>query len=110
MADLEQQLQGLLSNPALMQQLFSMANSIGIPQPQTAPPQNGPSSLPFDPAVVRQLQQVMTSARLEPRQQELLHALGAYLPSERIRRLEKAMQAAKFARFAAALPRENGGS
>ena len=105
MADFEQQLGALLSNPALMQQLSAMAGAMGMgaaaPQNPTPPPQNSP--LPFDPQTLLSIRQMMQSTRLEPRQQELLHALGAYLPGDRIQRLERAMQAAKLASMASNL-------
>lgn len=97
MADFEQQLNSLLSNPALMQQLSSMAGAMGMGAPQ---PRNQNPQPAFDPQMLQSLQQMMLGTRLEPRQQELLHALGAYLPPDRIRRLEKAMQAAKLASMA----------
>ena len=105
MTDFEQQLGSLLSNPALMQQLASMAGAMGMgapgPQNPAPPPQNPP--LPFDPQMLLSMQQMMQNTRLEPRQQELLHALGAYLPQDRVQRLEKAMQAAKLASMASNL-------
>ena len=97
MADFEQQLNSLLSNPALMQQLSSMAGAMGMGAPQS-PSQNPQPS--FDPQMLQSLRQMMVGTRLEPRQQELLRALGAYLPPDRVRRLEKAMQAAKLASMA----------
>lgn len=107
MADLEQQLNSMLSNPELMNQIFSMANALGGSSPGQTQSQPNPnsqqnfSSMPFDPNTVQQMMNLMRQTQLEPRQQNLLHALRGYLPGDRIAKLEKAMQAAKIARLAA---------
>ena len=108
MAELEQQRQSLLSSPELLNQLFSMAGSLN--QPRQTPPAPQETAMPFDPAALSKLMELMRRTRLEPRQQQLLQALGAYLPGDRVRKLEKAMQAARIAKFAASLPAPpNGG-
>lgn len=107
MADLEQQLNSMLSNPELMNQIFSMANALGGSGPTQSSPaanqntQQNFSSTPFDPAALQQMMNMMRQMQLEPRQQNLLHALKGYLPGDRIVKLEKAMQAAKIAKLAA---------
>ncbi len=106
MADLEQQLHSILSNPELMSQLFSMANALGgaasAPQPsQINQTQQGCNAIPFDTAALQQMMNMMRQTQLEPRQKNLLHALRGYLPDDRISKLEKAMQAAKIAKLAA---------
>ena len=102
MADLEQQLQAMLSNPELMNQLFSMAGSLGASRnPPPSQPQAVPASAPFDSGTVRNLMALMKRTQLEPRQAELLRALGGYLPADRIEKLRRAMLAAKIARYVA---------
>lgn len=107
MADLEQQLNSMLSNPELMNQIFSMANALGNSgSGQTSPVPNQNStqnyaSMPFDPSSIQQMMNLMRQTQLEPRQRNLLQALKGYLPGDRIGKLEKAMQAAKIAKLAA---------
>lgn len=102
MADLEQQLQAMLSNPELMNQLFSMAGSLGTSRnPPPSQPQSAPASAPFDAGTVRNLMVLMKRTQLEPRQAELLRALENYLPADRIEKLRRAMLASKIARYAA---------
>ena len=102
MADLEQQLQSMLSDPELMSRLFSMAGALGGSAPAQNPPQQpSQTSLPFDPGAMQHMMALLQQIRLEPRQQQLLSALAGYLPPNRLRKLEKAMQSAKIARFAA---------
>ena len=93
MDDLEQKLNNVLNNPEMMGKILSMAQSLGHSQ-------EAPSEPSFDPAMLRQMAGLARNANLEPRQQNLLKALEAYLPPERLRKLEKAMRAAKMARMA----------
>ena len=93
MDDLEQKLNTVLNNPEMMGKILSMAQSLGHTQ-------EAPSEASFDPAMLRQMAGLAQNANLEPRQQNLLKALEAYLPPERLRKLEKAMRAAKMARMA----------
>jgi hypothetical protein len=93
MDDLEQKLNTVLNDPEMMGKILSMAQSLGRTQ-------EAPSEASFDPAMLRQMAGLARNANLEPRQQNLLKALEAYLPPERLRKLEKAMRAAKMARMA----------
>ena len=108
MADLEQQLNSILSNPELMNQLFAMAGNLGVsqPPPQT-PPQNSSGSPEFDS--IQNLMNLMKRTQLEPRQAELLRALGGYLPTDRLEKLRKAMLASKIARFASSAFSQSSG-
>ena len=99
MAEFEQQLQSILSNPELMSQIRSMAGNLGGTPPAQSAPEPEPS-MPFDPAALQNMMKLMSKSRLEPRQQELLHALRSYLPRDRLMKLEKAMQASKIAKYA----------
>ena len=108
MADMEEKLSAVLNNPQLMQQIMTMAQSLGqqatpSPQPQPTPPPQEASvpSLP-DPAMLQKLAGLAASTGTDSQQKALLSALGPYLSRDRIHRLEKAMQAAKMARLASA--------
>lgn len=105
MAEMEDKLSAVLNNPQLMQQIMSMAQSLGQQQPvpdHNAPAQEQkPVSLP-DPAVLQSLSGLGAGMTADSRQKALLSALQPYLSQDRIGRLEKAMQAAKMAKLASA--------
>ena len=123
MAEFEEKLNSILSNPALMSQIMSMAGSMGQSQSQpSAPPPQQPFSqsqnVPFsqnqqyaapqgmggvpgfDPAALQGMMQLLKSTQIDQRQQQLLRALEGYLPRERVQKLTKAMQAARIAKYA----------
>ncbi len=100
MDDMEEKLGAVLNNPQMMQQIMAMAQSLGGGQSQqeAPPPQN-----PFpdiDLGMVQKLSGLARQSGIDSREQALLHALQAYLTADRISRLEKAMRAAKMAKFA----------
>lgn len=101
MSELEEKLNTLLSNPQLMQQIASMAQSMGstAPAPQ---PETGPSQMPTntDAPNLQGLFQIANQTGVDHNQQALLHALSPYLCSTRIQKLERAMRAAKMAGMA----------
>lgn len=108
MAEFEDKLNSILSNPQMMQQIMSMAGSFSQPQ-ATAPPPQSQTSIPFDPAAMQGMMELLRGTQLDKRQQGLLSALGAYLPQEKVVRLQKAMQASKVAKYASsALNKQNG--
>lgn len=104
MEDLENKLGAILSNPAMMQQIMSLAQSFGQNQPaQEAPRQESGPDLDF--TTIQKLAGLASHTRIDPEQQTLLRALRPYLSHRRIDRLEKAMQAAKLAGIATSLLR-----
>ncbi len=115
MPGMEEQLGAILNNPQMMQQIMSMAQSLGqnptATQPQApAPPQQIIPSLP-DRLDTGMLQNIMGLARqsgIDKNQQNLLKALGPYLSRDRVIKLEKAMRAAKIATLAATVLRSSG--
>jgi len=104
MEQMEEKLGAILGNPELMQQIMTMAQSLGGPR-ETAPPKPEPprqeDAMPqLDTA---SLQKIMSFARqtgIDRNQQNLLTALNPFLPGDRIRKLERAMRAAKLANLA----------
>lgn len=116
MAEFEDKLNSILSNPALMSQIMSMAGSMGQAQPSVPVQpqqqsafqpsgfmpqnQNSTGGLPFDPAAMQSMMQLLKSTQIDQRQQNLIQALRSYLPDDRLQKLTKAMQAAKIAKFA----------
>lgn len=103
MDGLEDKLNAVLSNPQMMQQLMAMAQSFGAvntppPEPQPQPPQ-----MPnIDLGMLQKFSGIAQQSAIDKNQQSLLHALSPYLSGDRIGRLEKAMRAAKMAKFASA--------
>ena len=102
MEGMEEKLGAILGNPQMMQQIMTMAQSLGAPPPQpekSAPPprESGP-----DPAMLQKMITIVQGSGIDRHQRELLRALEPYLTRDRIARLEKAMRAAKLAAMASA--------
>ena len=110
MAEFEEKLNAVLSNPELMGQILSMAGSLN--QQQAAPPPPPPSanfgSMPFDPGAMAGMMQMLKATQLEPRQRNLVQALRGFVPEDRLVLLEKAMQASLIAKFASAAMNQGG--
>ncbi len=107
MEELQDKLGSILSNPQMMQQIMSLANSMGAsappPQPEAAPTPPG-----IDPGMLLKLSSLASQSGIDREQQALLKALSPYLNRERISRLERAMRAARTARLASTLLGQNG--
>ena len=106
MNDLEENLNRILSNPQMMQQIFSLAQSMNPAVPESTSHQKPEPSaaLPtIDPGMLRKMAGLARKTSVDPNQHALLRALGPYVSHDRVRRLEKAMQAAKLASFATSL-------
>ena len=108
MENLEEKLNAVLSNPQMMQQVMAMAQNLGLgtpPAPEPAPPQ--PSQAPqfqgIDLSMLQKFSGIAQNSTIDQNQQTLLHALSPYLTGDRIGRLEKAMRAARMAKFATGL-------
>lgn len=112
MDDLEQKLNTVLSNPQLMQQIMSMAQSMGAspppPKEEAPPPQPQPAMPAIDPGMLKAISGFAQNSGIDQNQRSLLKALHPYLSADRITRLEKAMQAAKMARMASSFLGQNG--
>ena len=103
MDNLEQQLGAVLGNPEMMEKIMAMAQALGTssPEPQEASPP--PPPIPdIDIGLLKKLSGLAGQGSIDQDQQALLKALGPYLTSRRIHKLENAMRAAKMARLAAA--------
>lgn len=106
MNDLEQKLNDVLSNPQMMQQIMSLAQSIGNStqqQPASAPTSAGSSSADIDLGMVQTVAGMASSTSVDQNQRALLRALSPYISRDRVSKLEKAMRAAKMAAFASSL-------
>lgn len=110
MAEFEDKLNSILSNPELMGQIMSMAgamNQQSAPPPPPPKPQPSPG-LPFDPGAMAGMMNMLKATQLDPKQQNLIHALRGFVPDDRLVRLEKAMQASLIAKFASAAMNQGG--
>ena len=105
MAEMDDKLGTILNNPAIMQQIMSMAQSLGQQSPS---PQSESVSGP-DPAMLQNIMELSTQTGIDSNQQNLLTALNPYLPQPRLQKLEKAMRAAKLARVASTFLGQGGG-
>ena len=108
MSEMEEKLNALLSNPQLMQQIASMAQAMGSQAPQQ-PPEQTPSAMPaLDPRLLQTVAQTMGQTGIDSNQKALLHALSPYLSTNRVQKLERAMQAARLAGAASAFLNAGG--
>ena len=102
MDSMEEKLGAILSNPQMMQQIMSLASSLGSSEqskPEPPPPQ-APELPNLDIGMLQKLSGLAGRTAVDQNQQTLLHALSPYLSRDRINRLERAMRAAKTARIA----------
>ena len=102
MEDMQDKLNAILSNPQMMSQIMSLAQTFGSGNdtPPKEPALEPPSSLGFDPGTVQKLMGFAQKTGIDKNQQSLLTALSPYLSRDRIQKLEKAMRATKLASLA----------
>ena len=109
MSEMEDKLNTVLSNPQLMQQIMTMAQSLGHPSESSPePPQPEPQLPSVDLAMVQKLSGFANQSGVDREQQALLKALTPYLSREKVAKLEKAMRAAKMARLASTFLNQGG--
>lgn len=106
MEGMEEKLGQILNNPQLMQQIMSMAQSMDQNKSHTAAQEPTPN-IP-DMSALSRIGDLMSRASIDQQQQSLLKALGPYLSQVKLRKLERAMHAAKLAGAASSLM-GNGG-
>ena len=101
MDDFESKLGAIMNDPNMMQQIMSMAQSLNNSQPRQESASN-----PFpdiDMGLLQKLSGFAGKSNIDANQRNLLQALGPYLNSHRLSRLERAMRAAKMAGMATTL-------
>ena len=110
MAEYEEKLNSILSNPELMGQIMSMAGAMNQQQPPPPPTPSQPAfgSMPIDPGAMAGMMQMLKATQLEPKQRQLIQALRGFVPDDRLVRLEKAMQASLIAKFASKAMNQGG--
>ena len=109
MSELEEKLNGILSDPKMMEQISAMASMLSAGQEQKMEPEkqdrnepsvSAPVSIP--PNLLKALSGFSGKQGIDPNQQHLLQALQPYLSRDRIGKLERAMGAARMANAASA--------
>lgn len=100
MDNMEEKLGAILSNPQMMEQIMSLASSLGSAQQRQPEPPPQPQLPQIDIGMLQKLSGLAGQTEVDQDQQTLLHALSPYLSHDRISRLERAMRAAKTARLA----------
>ena len=103
MSEMEDKLNSVLNNPQMMQQIMSMAQSMGGQLPKEDSQAKSEPLPEIDIGMLQKLSGLAGQSSIDKNQRSLLHALGPYLSRERISKLEKAMRAAKMARMASSL-------
>lgn len=108
MSELEDKLQSVLNNPQMMQQIMSMAQSVGQSQDSKSTESSPPKLPEIDLSLVQKLSGFAGQGSIDREQQALLKALNPYLSRERVDKLEKAMRAARMARMASTFLNQGG--
>lgn len=106
MEDLNQAIQGVLSNPQMMEQIMGLAQAFGGNSGESKE-QKAPDTPPVDLSNLGAITGLLGQASIDSDQQTLLNALSPYLSGGRIGKLKKAMQAAKIAELATSMLGKN---
>lgn len=106
MDDMESKLGAILGNPEMMQRIMALAQNFnqqdGGNKQETVREESPPPFPKIDPAMLQKLSGMAQNSRIDNNQQLLLKALRPYISNRRIRKLERAMRAAKMAGLATA--------
>lgn len=111
MDELEEKLGSILNNPQMMQQIMSLAQSLGgsqEPQQSREPEPTSPNLPNIDLGMLQKLSGFAGQTGIDREQKALLSALGPYVSRDRVGKLEKAMRAAKMARLASTFLNQGG--
>ena len=100
--DMENMLQSVLGNPDAMEKIMAMAQSLGASQPQPPPREEASFEMP-DMEMLQKMAALAGQSSIDANQRALIAALRPYIGAHRLRRLERAMQAAKMAGLATGL-------
>ncbi len=95
MSELDEKLGAILGNPQLMQQIQSMAQSLGGGPEESAGGQDNTAAV--DPQMMKNILGMIRQGNGDHNQEALLHALSPYLSPERVNKLERAMRTARMA-------------
>lgn len=105
MGELEEKLTSVMNDPAMMQKIMSLAQSLGSspPPPEESPKKEDAPFPEIDMAMLQKLSGFASQSGIDRNQQALLQALTPYISHHRLAKLERAMRAAKMAGFATSL-------
>lgn len=109
MSEFEDRINSILGDPAQMEKITQMAKSLmgGDDSPKSTP-DSGLSGL--DPEMLGRISRVMNDSNgQDSDQRALLEAMKPYLSEKRKRKMDKALQIARFARLARIAMSEMGG-
>ena len=124
MSELDDKLNSILSNPAMMQQIMSLAQALNqseAQQPQAPQSQVQQPQIPQDhfaptndrginPNLLSKIAALMQRGSIDKNQEALLRALRPYLNNQKLEKLERAMHAAKMAGIASEMVNTRGQS
>lgn len=118
MSELDDKLNSILSNPQMMQQIMSLAQSMNKPDSPPAPQSaasenrngNGFLDAAVDPALLSKMAGLVQRGSIDKDQKLLLQALRPYLSGQKLQKLERAMHAAKMAGIASDVVNARGQS
>lgn len=102
MEDMEAKLGAILGNPQMMEQIMSLAQNFQS-EPESQPQVTQTAAPEIDLATIQKITSLIGRTGIDNHQRALLAALGPYLSSHRLQKLEKAMRAAKLAGMASVL-------
>lgn len=106
MSELDDKLNSILSNPAMMQQIMALAQTLNQsdsqqqkqdPSPPQQPPQSPLQEGSLNPNLLSKVAGLMQRGSIDKNQESLLKALSPYLSKQKLQKLERAMYAAKMA-------------
>ena len=105
MDSMEDKIGNILQNPEMMQKIMTLAQSLNASQPAEASKEPQPASaMPdIDLGALQKISGLAKQSNIDNQQQNLLRALHPYLSSQRIKKLENAMRAARMAKIAASI-------
>ena len=111
MDNFEEKLESILKNPQMMEQIMSMAQTLGsnttTPQPSD-PPQTPQNDSKVDLSLLQRFSGLAGQSGIDRDQKQLLQALTPYLNKNRVSKLENAMRAAKLAKIASSFLSSGG--
>ena len=95
MAEFEDKLNAILSDPESMAQIMSLAQSFGL-----SPPQEDAAPAPPQDDFLLPMMELLRKSAADPQETRLLEALKPYFSSERQQRFERASRIARIAQLA----------
>ena len=115
MDELDNKMGAILNNPETMQKIMALAQNLNLGNIDSQKESNNTitnkqshgssSGIPegFDLSMLQRISGLAGKSSIDKNEQTLLKALSPYLSNDRIRKLEKAMRAAKMAKLASSL-------